>query len=108
MTYILEEALGEVPGLSARPMFGAYGMYKDGVFFAIIEDDELFFKVNDETVKSYMERESKQFTYGLKNGEISKMNYWKVPDEVLEDREEIVSWIEQSVQVAKENKLKKK
>lgn len=108
VAYILEEALIDVPGLSARPMFGAYGMYKDGIFFAIIEDDELFFKVNDETVHEYIKRNSKQFTYGLKNGEISKMNYWKVPDEILEDREEIVSWIERSVQVARENKLKKK
>lgn len=108
VTYILEEALVDVPGLSARPMFGAYGMYKDGIFFAIIEDDELFFKVNDETVQAYIERNSRQFSYPMKNGEISKMNYWKVPDEILEDREEVVTWIETSVQVARQNKLKKK
>jgi DNA transformation protein len=106
--YILEEALGHVSGLQVRPMFGAYGMYKDGVFFAIIEDGELFFKVNEQTVGEYEIRESRQFTYPMKSGETSKMNYWKVPEEILEDRELVEEWIETSVHVAKENKKKKK
>lgn len=108
VTYILEEALGHVSGMNVRPMFGAYGMYKDGIFFALIEDGELFFKVNDLTVGEYKKRESRQFTYPMKNGEISKLNYWKVPEEILENRDEVILWIETAVNVARENKMKKK
>lgn len=106
VTYILEEVLNHIPGLTIRPMFGAYGMYKDGIFFAIIEDGELFFKVNEQTVGEYEKKESRQFTYPMKNGEVSKMNYWKVPEDVLEDREEVGNWIDAAVTVAKEKKKK--
>lgn len=79
-------------------------MYKDGIFFALIEDGELFFKVNEQTVGEYEKRESRQFTYPMRSGEISKLNYWKVPEDILEDRELVAGWIETSVHVAKVKK----
>ena len=40
----ITEQLREAGDIRARPMFGEYGLYCDGVFFAVICDDQLFVK----------------------------------------------------------------
>ena len=45
--------LGE---LTARRMFGGIGLYADGVFFALLDEQVLYFKVDDESVGAYRAR----------------------------------------------------
>lgn len=40
----ITEQLQEAGDVRARPMFGEYGLYCDGVFFAVICDNQLFVK----------------------------------------------------------------
>lgn len=42
--YVAEQ-LREVGTIRSRKMFGEYGLYCDGVFFAVICDDQFFVKV---------------------------------------------------------------
>ncbi len=42
IAYLLEQA--SQAGLSARPMFGEYGLYADGKFVGMVCDDALFLK----------------------------------------------------------------
>ena len=44
------QAAGDV---TARPMFGEYGLYLEGKFFAMVCDDRLFFKLSDTTAAHY-------------------------------------------------------
>lgn len=44
--YILEQLAG-AGDVSARKMFGEYGLYCDGKIFALVCDDELFLKPTD-------------------------------------------------------------
>ena len=46
----LMAALGPV---TARRMFGGFGIYLDGVMFALIADDILYLKVDDRTRPDY-------------------------------------------------------
>ena len=41
--YVAEQ-LGEAGSIRSRKMFGEYGLYCDGLFFAVICDDRLFIK----------------------------------------------------------------
>ena len=41
----LVEQLADAGSVSARPMFGEYGLYCDGKMIAIIADDQLFLKI---------------------------------------------------------------
>ena len=40
----ITEQLREAGDVRSRPMFGEYGLYCDGMFFAVICDDQLFVK----------------------------------------------------------------
>ena len=41
----VSEQLREAGAIRSRKMFGEYGLYCDGVFFAVICDDQLFVKI---------------------------------------------------------------
>ncbi len=44
VAFIVEQAGGPTDEISARPMFGEYGLYLDGKMVALVCDDQLFVK----------------------------------------------------------------
>jgi TfoX/Sxy family transcriptional regulator of competence genes len=46
--FVLEQ-LGRVASVTAKRMFGGVGIYSQGLFFALIAEDRLYFKVDDST-----------------------------------------------------------
>ena len=97
--YVVQDLLSELSGVRARSMFGGWGIYKDDAIFAIIVEDQLYFKVDDTNKSTYQQHGSKPFTYRSRGKSIS-MSYWEVPAEVIEDREEIKRWAEESHRIS--------
>lgn len=101
LNYVLEDVLGHIPLITARGMFGGHGIYKDGIIFGLIVDDQLYFKVDDSNRADYADRDSQPFEYiGAGQKRIS-VGYWLVPEEVMEDRVEIVHWVNKSVAISR-------
>ncbi len=96
--YVVHDVLGHIEGIASRSMFGGYGLYLDGAFFAIITaPDELRFKVDDSNRAQYEALGSKPFEYtGHKNKKVTVMSYYLVPEEIQEDREKLEEWARQS------------
>ncbi len=108
LTYILEDVMREVKGVTAKAMFGGYGLYKNGIVFGIIADDELYFKVDDKNRPQFEKLRATPFTYEAKKGKQIVMSYWKVPADILEDSAALPKWIDASVEASKRSKTKKK
>jgi DNA transformation protein len=108
LEYLLEDVLHDVKDVTARAMFGGYGLYKNGVIFGIIVDDELYFKADDKNRGQFKDRHSEPFTYEAKKGKRVAMSYWKVPADILEDPNVLPKWIDASVQASKRAKANKK
>ena len=87
VAYIVE-ILSSFGNIRLRSMFGGHGIYKDEVFFAIISDDTLYFKVNGTNLVDYQTIDSVKFSY-RSNGELKTMSYWSVPIDCLEDNEKL-------------------
>jgi DNA transformation protein and related proteins len=99
--YILEQ-LGRAVPITWRPMFGGVGVYSEGLFFALLDDDLLYFKV-DETNRADFERlGSSPFQPYGEGG--AKMLYYAVPAELIENPEELRSWALRSIEVARRKK----
>jgi DNA transformation protein len=77
--------------VEAKRMFGGYGLYLDGVMFALVADDVLYFKVDDHTRSAFEKQQSEVFTYH-KNGTSCKMSYCSAPDDVLESQQAMYTW----------------
>ena len=82
---------------NVRAMFGGYGIYKNGIIFAIIADNELYFKGDKITEHFFQEQGSQPFTY-IAKGKEYKMSYWHVPPEMLDDPDRLQTWFAMAYQ----------
>lgn len=98
LEYVLEQLAG-AGRVTPRRMFGAVGLYGDGVFFGVIGDDTLYFKVDDSTRADYESRGMKPFCPYPDKPEVSN-SYYTVPADVLDDAEDLVTWARRSIAVA--------
>lgn len=89
--FVVYDVLGHIEGITSKAMFGGYGLCLDGKIFGIITGvDELRFKVDDTNRAVYEQMGSTPFVYtGHKNKKPVVMNYYLVPETVMENREEI-------------------
>ena len=105
LAYVLEQLAG-LGGVATRRMFGGVGLYSGESFFALIDDDVLFFKVDDSNRDDYVSRNMKAFMPIPGKG---SMNYYQVPEDVIEEADELARWARRSVEVAlKKKKIPKK
>lgn len=105
--YVTEDLMSDIDGVSARAMFGGFGMYKDGIIFGLIVENQLYFKVDETTVEKYKNAGSKPFEYEMR-GKISAMPYWLVPETILDNAEDLRVWVEESAEISLKAKLIKK
>jgi DNA transformation protein len=98
LEYVIEQ-LAPAGRATSRRMFGGVGLYLDGLFFALIDDDVLYFKVGDANRADYEMAGSKPFRPFADQPEYV-MAYWQVPAEVLEDPEVLTRWARRSLEVA--------
>lgn len=105
--YIMTDVLGRFPDITSRAMFGGYGIYQHGIFFALIANDQLYFKVDDSNRAQYEQAGSQPFVYQQGKKPMT-MQYWLVPEELFVQPTELGQWIQQSVQIAVQAKNKKR
>jgi DNA transformation protein and related proteins len=101
------ESLQPLRGVSARRMFGGFGIYKDGVMFALIAHDTLYFKVDDGNRAAYEDAGLPHFTYADK-GKPIVMPYREAPPEGFDDREILCAWAREAYAAALRAKKSKR
>ena len=110
----VQDLLSVLGPVAAKRMFGGAGLYHNGIFFGLVADDVLYFKVGDSNRGDYEAAGMGPFRpYG---DEGYAMQYYEVPVDVLEDRDLLVAWAEKALGVAtakvglrsKQKKQKKK
>jgi DNA transformation protein len=100
--FILEQLGRRVQGIRGRSMFGGVGIYAGDSFFALIDDDILYFKVDASTRPEFEARGMDPFRPYGEDGEV--MNYYRVPDDLLEDADALGDWAEKAIEVARRAK----
>ncbi len=86
--------LEDLDGFTCRGMFGCVGLYGEGVFFGIIWEDRLFFRVNSKTLKKYLDRNCVPFQFKERQ---RSNNYYEVPDSIIGNNTEILKWARDSI-----------
>ncbi len=93
------ELLAPLGNVRARAMFGGYGIYRGEVMFAIIVDDQLYFKADSISRQTYTARGLAPFTY-VARGKTQTLQYYEAPPEVFEEQEAMRHWAQQAMDVA--------
>ncbi|PIW36466.1 MAG: competence protein TfoX [Candidatus Kerfeldbacteria bacterium CG15_BIG_FIL_POST_REV_8_21_14_020_45_12] len=103
--FILHDAMSHIDGIRARSMFGGHGLYQYDVFFALIFNDELYLKVDEENLADFEKAGSRPFTY-KRQGKDMALSYWSVPANLLENPKELGPWIDRAVEAGLRAKTK--
>lgn len=96
--FVLEQLAG-AGRVTSRAMFGGVGLYLDGLFFALIADDSLYFKTGDSNRPRFQSAGSRPFCPYPERPD-QQMGYWEVPADVLEDADTLALWAREALAVA--------
>lgn len=97
--------LGAVVPIRTKAMFGGVGIYSEDLFFALIAEDKLYFKVSDLNRADY---ESAGMGPFFPYDSPTPMGYWEVPGAVQGNSDELRVWVDKALAVAEQAKRKKK
>lgn len=103
---MLEQLARAVPGIRARTMFGGVGIYAGDLFFALIADDVVYFKVDDSNRPDFEALDMTPFMPDGPEGEV--MQYYTLPADLLEDVDILGRWAGKAVDVARRAKTKRR
>jgi DNA transformation protein and related proteins len=88
----LKDLLGSLGPITVRRMFGGAGIYCDGVMFALVVDDTLYFKADDRNRPDFEAEDLAPFSYATKDGRHTIMSYWRCPDRLFDEPDEMTAW----------------
>ena len=86
------ELLGGAQAVSAKRMFSGHGLYYDGLFIAIVIDEQLYLKADEAGARAFEEAGSSQLVVHKSTDRPIALSYWSVPAEVMESPYLIEPW----------------
>jgi DNA transformation protein len=88
----LREQFAPLGRVTMRRMFGKTGVFCDGLMFGIVTDDTLYFRVDDDNRAAFKEAESFPPLSYEKNGRTIDLSFWRAPERLLDEPDELISW----------------
>src|SRR5205085_10763932 len=97
----LREQLAPLGRVTVRRMFGKTGVFCDGVMLAMVRDNTLYFRVDDENQETFKEAESfPPLNYEKKGGTID-LAFWRAPERLFDEPDELVTWARAALAAAR-------
>jgi DNA transformation protein and related proteins len=88
----LREQLAPLGRLTMRRMFGKTGVFCDGVMFAMVTENTLYFRVDDQNRVTFAEAASSPPLNYAKKGDTIDLSFWRVPERLFDEPDELVNW----------------
>lgn len=109
----VKELFAGLGPIQVKRMFGGAGAYADGLMFALLDDDTIYIKANDDALKAELRAEGcGPFEWvpssGPRKGETIDLGYWRLPDAALDDPELAAMWGAKALALAKAKAKAKK
>jgi DNA transformation protein len=98
VAFVIEQ-MSFIHGLRSRAMFGGHGIYQDDFMFAIIIEDQLYFKADATTREELKAKGLNPFTYQAR-GKLVEVQYYEAPPEVFDEIDEMRHWAHKAITVA--------
>jgi DNA transformation protein and related proteins len=88
----LREQLAPLGRITTRRMFGKTGVFCDGVMFAMVTENTLYVRVDDQNRVTFKEAESFPPLNYAKRGSTIDLSFWRVPERLFDEPDEFVMW----------------
>jgi DNA transformation protein and related proteins len=97
----LREQLASLGPVTVRRMFGKTGVFCDGLMFGMVTDDTLYFRVDDHNRAAFKEAEASPPLSYKKQGSTIDMSFWRAPERLFDEPDELVAWARAAVAAAR-------
>ena len=87
--------------VESRRLFGGAGIYADGMMFGLVVDDVIYLKTDAQTAARYEQEGCGLFTYQTQRGDRALKSYWRVPDRLYHEPEELADWARAALEAAR-------
>ena len=94
------ESMSAFGPIERKAMFGGWGLYHGGLFFALIAENVLYLKVDAENQPAFDALGLRPFVYESRLGEKTSMHYHEAPEEALESPAVMAEWARRSYAAA--------
>jgi len=88
----IRELFSEFDPITVRRMFGGAGVFVDGRMIALVSRDVVYFKADAESIPAFEREGLAPFSYATKAGEHKLTSYWRMPERLYDDPEELAEW----------------
>ena len=88
----IRELFIEFGPVGVRRMFGGAGVFVDDRMIALVSREVIYLKVDTQTIPQFEQEGLAPFSYATKNGEHKLTSYWRMPDRLYDDPEELARW----------------
>jgi DNA transformation protein len=88
--------------VKVRRMFGGAGIYADGKMFALAYDGVIYLKADQHTVPAFEREGSSPFSYTTGDGRRAVMSYWRLPERLYDDPDELARWAGEALRTARQ------
>lgn len=102
----LVDQLRPMGRITTKRMFSGEGVWCDGLMFALIIDDIIYFKADDGNRLAFEAEGMTPFTYQGKSRRIS-VGYWRLPERLLDEPDDLGYWARQALAAARRAAAKK-
>jgi DNA transformation protein and related proteins len=97
----LREQLAPLGRITTRRMFGKTGVFCDGVMFAMVRDNTLYFRVDEDNRAVFKEALSfPPLNYEKKGGTID-LSFWRAPGRLFDEPDDLVTWARAALAAAR-------
>jgi len=97
----IRDLFREFGAVQIRRMFGGAGLWADDVMFALITRDVIYLKADDESIAAFEAENCSPFSYTTKNGRHTLTSYWRLPERLYDDPDELAVWARRALGVAR-------
>jgi DNA transformation protein and related proteins len=97
----IAELFSQFGPVAVRRMFSGAGVFADGLMIALVVDGVIYLKADAEIVPRFEGEGLPPFSYKTKEGRRTLMSYWRMPERLYDDPEELAGWARQSMAAAR-------
>ena len=95
--------------VTVKRLFGGAGISSEGLTFALVFDGAIYLKVDDDSIPDFEREGSRPFVYtrAKSKGRVGRasLSYWRLPERLYDDPEELAEWARKAFAVAERKKL---
>jgi DNA transformation protein and related proteins len=96
----LRELFAQFRPVSVRRMFSGAGVFAEGVIIALVIRDVIYLKADATTYQTFLQEGSGPFSYMAKGQKRVINSFWRMPERLYDDPDELAAWAEQALAVA--------